>query len=394
MRTLCRLSGGVALAAPFSVAILPLSMTAMVTARLDQAAAMAAEWDVPPQLVPVFQEAGRAAGVPWALLAGVASVATDFGRHGPDGAARGDAVGTSIFPVLVPSLPGGMFLIDPAVPALAPTQEQDVRASTGWLAETLAMAAAAAARQTSPAGGSRWWTQLVASLPLHIDAVAASGVDRPPGTPAGVPAPGAAAPAPAAAPGDNPVRAFGTLVLPRLGAPVTAANLDAFDAWAAGEGSCAAFNPLDTTQPAPGATAFNTLPGGGHVWNYPSLDTGVRATVETLLNGLYQPILTVLQAGAGIAALAGAVRRSPWGTVVFGSPSYDARQCATGPGRSLAGTARPQPHPSQGSQASQTSQALPLPPTVAGPDAIAATIVVRAATYQTIWDQSSAGGPP
>ncbi len=357
MRAIIRSAVGLGLPLMVGVVVLPLSLTGMVTVGLQQAAAFA--WDIPPELVPVFQEAGRVEGVPWTILAGVASVATDFGRHGPDGVARGETLGTSIYPEVVPSLAGGMFLIDPMAAPLSPVGAQDVRAATGWLAATLARLAGAASRPVTPLDALRWWTGVVASLPLHIDAIAGQAV----GTPA---------PAP---PGDNPVRVFGSLVLPRLGAPVTSANLDAIDAWAAGEGSCAAFNPLDTTQPEPGATPFNTLPGGGHVWNYPSLDTGVRATVETLLNGLYQPILTTLQASGGVAAVAAAVGHSPWGTVSFGNPSYAGRQCGDTPRLSPAGTAAP-----------------PVP-TVTGPDAVAATIVARAASYQSLWDHRGAIGP-
>jgi murein DD-endopeptidase MepM/ murein hydrolase activator NlpD len=113
---------------------------------------------------------------------------------------------------------------------------------------------------------------------------------------------------------------------------VTDANVEAIVAWAAGEGSCAGNNPLDTTQPKPGATPFNTLAGGGHVWNYPSPAVGLAATVETLHNGLYRPIVAALKASAGAAALEQAVRATPWGTGRFGSTTYAGPRCNGAPG--------------------------------------------------------------
>lgn len=50
----------------------------------------------------------------------------------------------------------------------------------------------------------------------------------------------------------------------------------------AGEGSHAHWNPLDTTLPRPGATPYNNIPGGIHVWNYPDAHTGVQATIATM----------------------------------------------------------------------------------------------------------------
>jgi hypothetical protein len=76
---------------------------------------------------------------------------------------------------------------------------------------------------------------------------------------------------------------------------------------------------------------FNTLPGGGHVWSYPSLSTGVEATVATLTDGRYQPVLDVLVRSAGLSALQAAVRATPWGTLTFGSTSYRGASCGSDP---------------------------------------------------------------
>ncbi len=130
--------------------------------------------------------------------------------------------------------------------------------------------------------------------------------------------------------GPNPIAAFAGALLAALGDQATGANVDAIVAWAAGEGSCAHNNPLDTTQPEPGAEPFNTLPGGGHVWDYPSLSVGVQATVETLTDGLYGPVLAVLRASGGPAALEAAVRATPWGTSSFGSTGYAGASCGGG----------------------------------------------------------------
>jgi murein DD-endopeptidase MepM/ murein hydrolase activator NlpD len=67
-------------------------------------------------------------------------------------------------------------------------------------------------------------------------------------------------------------------------------------AWQNGENTGAAFNPLATTQTAPGATCWNKLPSMPcGVKNYTSREQGLQATVETLTNGFYPNILAGLQ---------------------------------------------------------------------------------------------------
>lgn len=95
-----------------------------------------------------------------------------------------------------------------------------------------------------------------------------------------------------------------------VGAPLTPETRRFFDAWRQAEGGTASFNPFNTTQPAPGATSYNSV----GVRNYPSLEEGVQATADTLRNGYYRPLLSDLQHGASAVQLARDVAASPWGT--------------------------------------------------------------------------------
>lgn len=104
---------------------------------------------------------------------------------------------------------------------------------------------------------------------------------------------------------------FATALLSSLGARNTPENLRFINAWVRAEGTKAAYNPLATTQSAPGATSFNSV----NVRNYPDFQTGLAATVKTLNNGYYGPIVSGLRSGKATATqLAQAVASSPWGT--------------------------------------------------------------------------------
>lgn len=117
----------------------------------------------------------------------------------------------------------------------------------------------------------------------------------------------------AAAPQDAR-EAWAVDVLARLGNTQPDADMVAFVvAWQAGEGTAAAFNPLATTQPAPGDTCFNYLSGRCGVRNYPDYETGMRATVETITNGYYPNILAGLQTNDPERAL-NDVELGVWGT--------------------------------------------------------------------------------
>jgi hypothetical protein len=111
---------------------------------------------------------------------------------------------------------------------------------------------------------------------------------------------------------------FASALLSSLGARSTPENLRFVNAWIRAEGTRAAFNPLATTQQAPGSYA---LPGNAAINNgiavqqYPDFATGLAATVKTLNNGRYVPIVSGLRSGTATAAqLAQAVADSPWGT--------------------------------------------------------------------------------
>jgi hypothetical protein len=120
-------------------------------------------------------------------------------------------------------------------------------------------------------------------------------------------------------------------------------------AWAVAEGSDAKWNPLDTTEPAPGATDYNSA----HVKNYPSLQVGYEATLATMKNGYYPRILASLSdpSGGSALGLAAAVGSEPWGTGNFSrivelvkadpAPYFDHVVAGSG-------TTPPNPHPGPG----------------------------------------------
>lgn len=125
-------------------------------------------------------------------------------------------------------------------------------------------------------------------------------------------------------------------LLERIGAPATRENLRALDAWQRAEGGSASFNPLNTTQRAAGASAYNSV----GVRNFRSPQQGLEATADTLLNGRYGAIVNLLRSGRASAGQIGqAVENSPWGTGggvlrVLGEPGGAP---AAGPGPAPAG---------------------------------------------------------
>lgn len=76
-----------------------------------------------------------------------------------------------------------------------------------------------------------------------------------------------------------------------------------------GEGSGANWNPLDTTEPMPGDSLYNSV----GVRNYPTMWAGWQATIKTLTNGYYPQVISALQRGSS-SAYVQAIARSPWGT--------------------------------------------------------------------------------
>lgn len=83
-------------------------------------------------------------------------------------------------------------------------------------------------------------------------------------------------------------------------------------AQASAENGRALSNPLDTTEPAPGATDYNSA----GVKNYPTLEAGYAATLATFRNGRYPVLLSILADPAGGSAMtyASSSELSIWGT--------------------------------------------------------------------------------
>lgn len=79
----------------------------------------------------------------------------------------------------------------------------------------------------------------------------------------------------------------------------TAATIAYLSAWHRAEGGSASFNPLNTTQEAAGATCYNDN-NGNCVKNYPDYQTGIQATIATLMNGRYPNTLAGLQSNQPI----------------------------------------------------------------------------------------------
>lgn len=154
-------------------------------------------------------------------------------------------------------------------------------------------------------------------------------------------------------------------ILRSVGAPVTPQNLLFVNDWAKAEGGGATNNPFNTTQPAAGASSYNSV----GVRNYRTPQQGIQATVQTLENGRYGNILSALRQGTSAKDEAAALADSPWGTgslvlkMLGGQP-----QTAAGPpishavGSALAAAAPARP------------QAPAPAPTLTGPSSIATAL--------------------
>ena len=101
-------------------------------------------------------------------------------------------------------------------------------------------------------------------------------------------------------------------LLTYAGLEQSAEKIDALVAQASKENAGSVWNPLATTEPAPGATNYNAV----GVKNYPTLDEGLGATWATFTNGHYPTLLAILRDPAGGSA--GTYCASPelnvWGT--------------------------------------------------------------------------------
>jgi hypothetical protein len=80
---------------------------------------------------------------------------------------------------------------------------------------------------------------------------------------------------------------FFSVMLAEAGWPVELPTLQALVTVSVAEhplGGGAAWNPIDTILPKPGATPYNTFGAQNsyHVWNYVSMEQGIQATIDTI----------------------------------------------------------------------------------------------------------------
>ncbi len=102
-------------------------------------------------------------------------------------------------------------------------------------------------------------------------------------------------------------------LLRALHAKGSAENRRLLAAWARAEGGSAKNNPLNTTEPWPGATSYNSA----GVKNYPTGAAGIAATAATLVNGYYPGIVADLRGGkltARAIVTRNAAEFDKWGT--------------------------------------------------------------------------------
>ena len=99
-----------------------------------------------------------------------------------------------------------------------------------------------------------------------------------------------------------------------------------------GEDSTAWWNPMDTTLGTDGATPYNSFgPGDNwHVWNYPSAEVGIKATIDTLkqpnmarfYDAMCKPDMTSLE-------LTEQFSFTPWGGIGDKLPLLIVSECET-----------------------------------------------------------------
>lgn len=80
--------------------------------------------------------------------------------------------------------------------------------------------------------------------------------------------------------------------------PQTKANTESVEAWENREGGGGRNNPLNTTLVYGGSTPLAGNSAG--VQNYPSIQTGLEATVATLNGGAYSDLVMALSSGQGL----------------------------------------------------------------------------------------------
>jgi hypothetical protein len=109
-------------------------------------------------------------------------------------------------------------------------------------------------------------------------------------------------------------------LLALLACPGSLQNTLALIAQIQAEGGSAAFNPLNTTLNAPGATDYNYV----HVKNYISYQQGLSATAATLKQANMKPLMDALKKGNSAKSYWVALGISPWGTSPPGGMTIDA----------------------------------------------------------------------
>lgn len=100
--------------------------------------------------------------------------------------------------------------------------------------------------------------------------------------------------------------------LTEINCPVTMTNVQFLYDWMHMEsgGGGGKFNPLNTVQPWPGATDYNTV----GVKNYLTYEDGIAATRTVIAEVPYADIVAALKAGNSRVRLVNAVTHSIWGT--------------------------------------------------------------------------------
>lgn len=114
--------------------------------------------------------------------------------------------------------------------------------------------------------------------------------------------------------GGSPV-AWATDWLNVAGFPATPENIAVVYSWEWAEsgGGGGMWNPLNTTQPWPGATNANSV----GVKNYLSRLDGLRANAHVIHNGFYPVVVARFTMGNNAPATRDAITASPWGTKVL-----------------------------------------------------------------------------
>lgn len=103
---------------------------------------------------------------------------------------------------------------------------------------------------------------------------------------------------------------FASDALLSIAKPVSMNNLKSMVCWAASENTKAQFNPYASTLQYEGSTDFNEA----GVKNYATYEEGLAAWKATILNGLYDSILTPLGENAPMAETCSAIENSSWGS--------------------------------------------------------------------------------